>query len=61
MDWVGRGWEVRRPSVARFRDARMALETVDALDDMRAMLEGVVLFLLLETEHLGAGSRESCE
>ena len=34
----------------------VALQAVDALDDVRPVLEGVVLFFSVETEHLGAGS-----
>lgn len=53
---VRRGRKVQRPRVPRLLNAAMALQAVDPLDHVHAVLEGIRFPLLLETEHLGAGS-----
>jgi hypothetical protein len=61
LDAVGGRWKVEWPGLTGFWDAGVALETVDPLDEVSAVLERPVLILLLETEHLGAAHRRGQE
>lgn len=54
LDAVRCRWEVKRPLFAGFWNSCVAPEAVDAFDDVRAMLEGVILLFLLEAKHFGA-------
>jgi len=53
--------KVERTGLTRFRDAGVADEAVDSLDEVSTVLERMVLILLLETEHFGATHRRAQE
>jgi hypothetical protein len=55
LDAPGGGRKVQRSGLAGLLDASVALEAVDAIDDMGAVLECPVLLFLLEAQHFGAG------
>ena len=59
LDAASRRREVERAGLARVLDARVTLETVDALEHVGSMLEGTLrlLALALQPEDLGAGAR----
>ena len=46
--------EVHGPGLSGLLDARVAVQAVDAFDDVRAVLERPVLFVTLEAEHFCA-------
>ena len=51
----GVGGEVERPRLPGGRDVRVALDAVDALEDMRAVLEGMGRRIVTQAEDAGAG------
>jgi hypothetical protein len=61
LDAVGGRWKVEWTRLTRLWDPGVALETVDSLDEVCAVLKRVVLILLLETEHFGAAQSRAQE
>lgn len=47
---------MQRPRVSCVLDTRVAFQAVDSLDHVGTVLEGAVLFFLLEPEHLGTSA-----
>jgi hypothetical protein len=56
FDAVGSRRKVERAFFAGELNAVVTLQTVDALHDVGAVLEGMVLLFLLEAQHLCAGA-----
>ena len=61
FDAHGGGRKVHRTRLSGFLDAYMALVAVDPFEHVRAVFECAVLLLLLEAEHLRAGSDRAGE
>jgi hypothetical protein len=59
LDAVGGRGKMKRSGFPCFFDSRVALEAVDSFHEVGAVLESMVGFVLLEAQHLGAGSRVS--